>query len=126
MSDWFKGSLLLAATLSAGIAIGIWYGRSHDSGNVQLSSHATPVEAAHEHVMQALQHTLKLDSVQERAITETLHRKQALVDSAWNTMRPHVNAHLRSTHAEIMQLLTPEQREKFARMAAHGHRQGHH
>jgi hypothetical protein len=115
MNVWFRGSLLLAATLSAGIAIGIWFERSHAPG--------LTTNAAHEHVMRQLHHSLRLDSAQRASISETLRRHQLLVDSVWGEMRPHVNATLDSAHRAIMGVLTPHQKETFEHMIRqrHGH-----
>ena len=123
-SDWFKGSLLLAATLSAGIAIGIWHGRSYSPGAAP-DGESVGMRIGHEHVMQLLGQALKLDSTQRLAILATLHRHQAHIDSAWGTLRPHVSATMDSTHAEIMNLLRPEQRAAFEQMMTHGHGGSH-
>ena len=122
-SDWLKGSLLLMATLSAGIAIGMWYERSQVTVHAgeQSGVHSAPTGANHEQVMQALHHSLKLDSTQHSEIMATLHRHQLLVDSAWGALRPHVHATLDSTHSEIMNILRPDQREVFQRMVGHMH-----
>ena len=118
MQDWFKGSLLLAATLSAGIAIGIWYARSHGQAGAT-------VHMDHENVMMRLDHTLRLDSTQHAAIAATLQRHQSHIDSAWKTLRPHVSATLDSTHREIMSALHPRQREAFGKLIEHAHQGGH-
>jgi len=118
-SEWVKGSLLLAATLSAGIAIGVWLGRTDSPAD--NGSHVAAMQMDQQHVMHMLHQALKLDSVQHRAIIATLHRHQSMVDSAWGALRPHVNATLDSTHAEIMNLLRPEQRQVFRQLISHGH-----
>jgi hypothetical protein len=124
IATWLKGSLLLAATLAAGIAIGVMAERSHM--RITDESPSSTMNMIHSHVMQTLHNTLQLDSSQHQAIVETLRRHQLHVDSAWGAMRPHINATLDSTHREIMGLLRPEQREAFNRLiAGHGHDGGH-
>jgi hypothetical protein len=118
IATWLKGSVLLAATLATGIAIGIGIGaeraREHHG-----EGHASPeMQMLHSHLMQTLGSLLDLDSSQHKAIMETLHRHQSHVDSAWESMRPHISATLDSTHQEIMGILRPEQRETFMRMIA--------
>jgi hypothetical protein len=87
----------------------------------QSGVHSAATGANHEQVMQALHRSLKLDSTQHSAIMATLQQHQLLVDSAWGALRPHVHATLDSTHAEIMNVLRPDQREAFRQMVGHMH-----
>ncbi len=118
IATWFKGSLLLAATLSAGITIGVMSERArvHHAG----AEPAVAMHAMHSHVMHMLNSSLSLDSSQQTGIVQILHKHQSYVDSAWGTLRPHMQATLDSAHTEIMQLLSPGQRAHFTRLV-HGH-----
>ena len=126
-STWLKGSLVLATTLCAGIAIGVLAERSHMRGGETNDMHATHGETQeathmmHSHIMQSLTESLNLDSSQNHSIMQTLHKHQLHIDSAWGTMRPHINATLDSAHAEIMSVLTPEQKETFRKLTSRSH-----
>src|SRR5437773_1169446 len=91
---WLKGTMLLAVTLAAGIAIGVSYERrqtAHDPGM--------------NHMMHSLRAELGLDSVQQATIAAILSRHQGAVDSTWHALQPHVRANLDSTLREIIGVL---------------------
>ena len=108
---WIKGTLVLGATATAGIVIGMAFERHH--------SHSAPpaVTAMAPHVvMHRLQHNLHLDSAQHAAIAAILARRQSAVDSTWHAMQPHVRATLDSTLQEIIVVLRPDQVAKYREM----------
>ena len=106
---WVRGALLLAVTLSAGIAIGIGYERrrapSHDPS--RMSAHL---------LLHRLAGDLGLDSAQHQAIAAIFARRQGAVDSTWHVMQPRVRATLDSTLREIVGVLRPDQAAKYRRM----------
>ena len=104
---WTKGLLLLAVTLSAGIAIGVGYERR------RAPAHET---AGSLHMLERLRDRLELDSAQEAAIAAILARRQGAVDSTWHVLRPHVRATMDSTLREILGVLRPEQAAKYRQM----------
>ena len=111
---WAKGVVLLAVTLTAGVAIGVGYERrrasAHDS--VRIDAH---------HVMHRLKDDLGLDSAQQKAITAILHRRQGSVDSTWHAMQPRLHATLDSTQQEIMGVLRPDQVAKYRKLVNAAH-----
>lgn len=107
IGNWVKGTLLLAVTLAAGIAIGVGYERRR----------ATPHEShGMHHVLHHLRDELGLDSTQERQVAVILARRQHTVDSTWHSLQPHVRATLDSTLREIDTVLRPDQAAKFRQM----------
>ena len=111
---WMKGSVLLAVTFTAGVAIGVGYARR------STPAHATAATQAHS-VMHRLMADLGLDSAQHRAIAAILARRQGTVDSTWHAMRPHVRATLDSTLQEIVAVLRPDQVAKYRKMVEARH-----
>ena len=106
---WLKGTLVLGATVSAGIVIGMAYERHHSAPP------AVTAMAPHV-VMHRLRHDLHLDSAQHAAIAAILARRQGAVDSTWHAMQPHVRATLDSTLQEIIVVLRPDQAAKYRQM----------
>lgn len=114
---WLKGTVLLALTLSAGVAIGIGYERR------RMPSH----EASDSHYMlEGLKQRLDLDSTQVAAISAILARRQGVVDSTWHVLQPHVRATMDSTLREIMGVLRPDQAAKYREMVGKRHPQALH
>lgn len=111
---WVKGTLLLAATLAAGVVIGVGYERR------RAPSHEASAIATH-HVMRRLGHELGLDSAQHRAIAEIFARRQGVVDSTWQVVQPHVRATMDSTLREIVGVLRPDQVAKYRRIVETRH-----
>ena len=105
--NWLKGSLLLAVTLAAGIAIGVGYERRRATAQEAQGMH---------HVIHHLRDELGLDSTQERQVAAILGRRQHTVDSTWHDLQPHVRATLDSTLREINTVLRPDQARKFRQM----------
>lgn len=115
---WARGSLLLALTFVAGLAIGAGYERRH------LGQPATVSVEAHD-VMQRLTGNLDLDSTQQQAIAAVLARHQSEVDSTWHAMQPHLRADLDSMQQEIGALLRPDQLRRFQDMLRGAHPANH-
>jgi hypothetical protein len=112
---WLKGALLLAATLTAGIVIGVSYERQRTPAH-----HAPEAMASHD-VMHHFTRELGLDSAQQQAIAAIFARRQGAVDSTWHAVRPHVREALDSAHREILRVLRPNQAAKFRKMLAARH-----
>jgi hypothetical protein len=109
---WLRGVLLLAATLTTGVIIGVAYERSRTPRHEADPSH---------HVMQRLTDELGLDPGQQKAIVAIFARRQAAVDSTWHELQPHVRAALDSTLREIVDILRPDQAARYRRMVETRH-----
>ena len=109
---WLKGTVLLALTLAAGVAIGIGYERRRMPSHEVSDSH---------HMLERLKQRLELDSTQVAAIAGILARRQGVVDSTWHVLQPHVRATMDSTLREIMGVLRPEQAAKYREMVGQRH-----
>ena len=116
---WVKGTLLLAGTLAAGVAIGVGYERR------RMPAHGTAVMESH-HVIHRLREELGLDSAQQSAIAAILARRQGTVDSTWHTLRPRLHAMLDSTLQEIVPILRPDQTARYRKMVEGMHPGGRH
>jgi hypothetical protein len=68
------------------------------------------------HVVDRLDHELKLSAAQRQQIEIILQRRHERVTAIWATVRPQVHAEVNATSAEISALLTADQRVKFAKM----------
>ncbi len=111
---WVKGALLLAATLTAGVVIGVSYERQ------RAASHEAPEISSHD-VLHHFTRELGLDSAQQWAIAAVFARRQGAVDSTWHALRPHVREMLDSAHQEIVRVLRPDQAAKFRTMVEARH-----
>lgn len=108
-SAWVKGALLLAVTLSAGIAIGVSYERR------RAPAHDVAGMASHD-VLHHFTRQLGLDSAQQQAIAAIFARRQGSVDSTWHAVQPHVRETLHLTLREIAGVLRPDQLAKYRQM----------
>ena len=115
---WFKGTVLLTATLAAGILIGVAYERRQPARHDAISIDAH--DALHR-----LSSDLALDGPQQQAVTEIFARHQKEIDSTWHAMQPHVRATMDATHQEVLAILRPEQAEKFKKLIGTMHTSGH-
>jgi hypothetical protein len=104
---WLRGILLLAVTLTIGVAIGVTYERRHAPAHQASGTH---------HLLEHLTDRLELDSAQQQAIAAILARRQHAVDSTWHSLQPHVRATMDSTLREIAGVLRPDQTAKYRRM----------
>lgn len=115
MPSWIRGTLLLLLVAAAGGVIGYGIG-----ARPRARAASDPMEP-HQFVAR-LGRDLDLDSTQRAAIVAILERRQIAIDSAWNTLRPVVRAGIDSAQTEIVAVLRPEQRGRYAELfrAAHG------
>jgi len=114
ISDRVKGTLLLVATLVAGMLIGVGYERH------RIPAHEAAAMDLH-HMMRRLDNDLGLDSTQHEAIAAILAHRQTSVDSTWHAVQPHVRATLDSTLQEILGVLRPDQAAKYRSMVEAHH-----
>jgi Spy/CpxP family protein refolding chaperone len=70
------------------------------------------------HVVDRLDHELKLSGAQRQQIAAILERRHGRVTAIWQGVRPQVRAEVNATTVEINAVLTPEQRVKFAKIRA--------
>lgn len=115
---WLKGTLLLAMTLAAGVAIGVAYERH------RTAAHEAVGMEAHD-AMHRFTRALDLDAEQQAAIARILARHQGELDSTWHAVQPHVRATLDSTQQEIVGVLRPDQVVKYRQMMEAAHPAGH-
>jgi Spy/CpxP family protein refolding chaperone len=70
------------------------------------------------HVVDRLDHELKLSAAQRQQIVVILERRHDKVTAIWEGVRPQVRAEVNATTVDINAVLTPEQRVKFAKIRA--------
>lgn len=109
LPGWAKGTLVLAVTLSAGMAIGVGYER------YRTPAHEAAAMDSHD-VMHRFGRHLGLDSAQHMAVAAILARRQGAVDSTWHMVQPHVRATMDSALQEIVGVLRPDQVAKYRKM----------
>ena len=66
-----------------------------------------------------LDRRLDLTDAQREQIEAILSRRRANINAMWAGVRPRVRAELEATNAEIVKVLTPEQRTKYEKMRMH-------
>jgi hypothetical protein len=103
--------VVLVFVFALGAFVGVFVERHH----YHSVSRAQELSAAevHEAAMAELQEVLGLDEGQIEQIHAVLARHQQLVQRAWEQVRPQVQSAMREVHAEIAELLSPEQRERY-------------
>ena len=115
-------SIIVLVTFVAGAFTGIFV------DHLLLRGHRLGPRAhrAAAHVMLSrLDRHLDLTDDQEKKIDEILRRRHDRITEMWEGVRPQVSKEIEATNAEIERLLTPEQREKFAKLRMRlGHREG--
>jgi Spy/CpxP family protein refolding chaperone len=73
-----------------------------------------------------LDRRLDLTDAQRAQIEQILQRRHERINDMWAGVRPRVRTEVEATNAEIMRVLTPEQRAKFEKMRMHlGGMRGH-
>lgn len=70
-------------------------------------------------VLHRLDRRLDLTDAQRQQVEEILTRRRTRINAMWGGMRPRVRAEVEAMNAEIANILTPEQREKFEKMRMH-------
>ena len=96
-------------------ALGALAGVSIERHHYHSVSQSPGLSAAevHEAAMAEMQEVLGLDEEQLEQIHGVLAAHQQLVQRAWEQIRPEVSETMREVHAEIAELLRPEQRERY-------------
>ena len=116
MPTWIRGTVLLLLVAAGGGVIGYGIGVTPR----ERSPAADPMEP-HQFVAR-LGRDLDLDAAQRASIMAILERRQMAIDSAWRALRPVVRATIDSAQTEIVAVLHPDQRGRYAELfrAAHG------
>jgi Spy/CpxP family protein refolding chaperone len=116
------GPRALAALILLGcFAVGVIVGGAGDRFLLLRQGRLMPRGAADfvsRHVVDRLDHELKLSTAQRQQIVVILERRHDKVTAIWEGVRPQVRAEVNATTVEINAVLTPEQRVKFAKIRA--------
>jgi Spy/CpxP family protein refolding chaperone len=115
----FLAVAVIALTFTAGVAVGVF---TDHMMIVRRGGRLDHMPFAAHLMTSRLDHHLDLTGAQKKQIEQILSRRRVEMDAIFATMKPRVDATIDRTNAEIEQVLTPEQRKKFARlkMRAHG------
>lgn len=73
-------------------------------------------------IVHHLDRQLQLDPEQRRKVTEILERHRERIDAISGGVRPQIRAEIEKANAEIEEILTPGQREKFGKLKLRMHR----
>jgi Spy/CpxP family protein refolding chaperone len=127
MSTRTTAAIALAVVFLAGLVIGIAGDRAYLVLHGKLPMRHGPSDRMVNHLVDRLDHELKLTPAQRTSVTAILKRGRDHIDAINAGVRPQVRAQMDATSAEIEKVLTPEQRTKFVelrtKMEAH-HRVG--
>ena len=105
MGQKLMATVVLVSVFSLGAVTGIFFDRHHA---ISLDHSLSPGEL-HEAAMAEMVDVLRLDDQQLERIHNILMDRQELVQRAWERMRPQVSEAMAEVHAEIAEVLTPEQ-----------------
>lgn len=102
--------LVLALTFGAGVIAGAAAHHlvSHRDG--QIPPFALQV------IVNRLDRQLDLTDAQRRQVDAIVRKHHANINHAWSDVRPRVRRELEAANDEIVKVLTPAQRKKFAKM----------
>ncbi len=105
----FRAGLVLLFVFAVGVLAGMFFERHH-----LLSLHASMSPAdLHAAAMAEMREALDLDDRQAEQIHAIMSERQQLVEHLWGQLRPEVQSAMRQVHAEIADLLRPDQLERF-------------
>lgn len=74
--------------------------------------------AGTKHLIDRLDHELKLDPQQRARIETIVEARRQRIDAIWSSARPAVMQEIDATNAEIDKVLNPDQRVKFKALQA--------
>lgn len=105
-------AVVVVLTFIAGFVVGAVVDRyvMHHGGG-----RAPRTMAAHA-MMSRLDRELDLTPAQRKQVEEIIRRHHERVEEIWTGVRPRVRTELDQANAEIAQILTPEQRQKFEKL----------
>lgn len=118
MSTKTTAAIALAVVFLAGLVLGVAGDRAFLVLRGRLPMRHGPSERMVNHLVDRLDHDLKLTPAQRTSVTEILKRGRDRIDAIYGGIRPQVRAQMDATSAEIEKVLTPEQRTKFAELRA--------
>lgn len=67
-------------------------------------------------IVNRLDRRLDLTDAQRRQVEKIVKKHHANINAAWSDVRPRVRKELEAANAEIVKVLTPAQRKKYAKM----------
>jgi hypothetical protein len=102
----WKATLLLAAVLAAGAALG-WFGNER----LERSKHRGP--RGTDRLVERLTKDLGLTATQRDSVRVILERRRADIDSLWSDVHPRFEAVRARTHADVERVLTSKQQRKY-------------
>lgn len=110
-------------TLVAVVVLALTFGAGFIGGAASHHLWFAHREAVHPFAMKAivnrLDRRLDLTDAQRAQIETIIRRRHARINAMWSGVRPRVREELEATNAEIVQVLTPEQRAKYEKMKMH-------
>ena len=101
--------VVLLFIFGSGVVTGMFVERHHPD-RIQMTISAA---AEHGETMADMREALGLDDQQVEAIEAILAERQHVVQILWEQLRPEVQQAMRQVHAEIGDLLRPDQRERY-------------
>lgn len=99
-------ALFLIGALAGALATHLYYAR-------QLQRPGGPPAMAAERFAMRLERQLELTAEQKQRIDEIIRESHEESRALREQLSPEVRAHMERTHERILEILTPEQREKF-------------
>ena len=106
-------ALALVLTFAGGVLAGAFGHRA-----LTMRMHRMPPMASRA-VIHHLDRRLDLSDAQRTRIEQILDRRHQRMYALTRSVRPRVHAELEAANAEIIQILTPEQRREFAKIRMH-------
>lgn len=109
-----------ASVILIAFACGILIGIASDHAWLLYHRRIMPTRTAGRAHMfvENLSRKLDLTSQQRAAVEKIVDRRRARIETIWTSVRPQVRKEIDETNAEIEQLLTADQKQKFAEVKA--------
>ena len=114
-SSVVRAAVVVLFTFVAGIAIGVGADRMYLLFHERIVPRGG-IEFMGRHLQRRLDRKLDLSDAQEAQVKAIIDRRTKRMLSALNAVHKDMHAEFEATNAEIEEILTPEQREKFRTM----------
>ena len=105
--------MVVIVAFAAGLLVGVAGDHLYLMRSGRLSPRHT-VRFASDRMAERLGRELQLTPQQKTQVEQILERHRAKIDAAMSSVRPQVRQELEASNNEIANILTPEQRTKFA------------
>ena len=120
MTPRIKAALVLVGVFALGGAAGVGASRAYLFHQLRATVDAPPGEARARFRLQAMKRHLDLSSEQLTKIEAILHDAEAERERRMSTCRPALDELRERTDAQILEILSPDQRDRYRELESRG------